>query len=757
MKLELKRSDVITNIDLEDRIDIQIQSSAKIINLLTKNLYSQPWKSCVRELMTNAIDANIAAGKADTPIEIEFMPPDRTSMNGFMKITDSGNGMSPEDIRNILATLGVSTKDCSNDQHGGFGIGILSLFSVTSQAQLDTCFDGIRYRYLLLIDENGVPCLKLIDRRDTESIGTSITVPVGDESSAQQVWNAISYYRPFTEPRPTCSGVEFNDFNVRIYRNACGRINGDGFTYYVNPREPGHQVVIALRIGQIVYDLEDSSWSVFKSKSLPAVQNWMQKSLGQLLVVDIPIGTLDLPSSRESIADTAKNKSIVTAAIERAISSCRVKIFDAFRDPGTALGKMALLDRVYFSRNWNIRVVEVGNLDVPIEFFHKELDFFTNIESFRYNTHVSIKLKLTARFTLDLIKEYQANPDRFYIYIGKKDRLRATVRFYNPSAFLTAIYIFAFESETEYLTWSEENQFLLALAPQNQIVRQKTRQTQACSIIQSPVQKLKKWLDKPRGLYRIKLDADFRVNNAHWKLVATPVDTFPKNCICITASYLGSPNSIHLDEYRDILTVLEIEHTEVIVLTDSADKWRKLATNHQDKSFDGFIHLGDYVDNQACQYLEKTIWQFADLKILPLYDYQNHRYVARYLVNKRRYFNSIESCMSRSVSVSTAIGGEKMPLATILLKESLKIGAVLSMAYALRLSFVQTFVREKECKGWKNDPHFKLTLTYLFANLLDRHPVLRYLPCFDAPDEHGDSDLESFISLVKSIDTFLID
>lgn len=758
MKIELKRTDIVTNIDLGDRIEIQIQNSAKIVNLLTKNLYSQPWKSCVRELITNAIDANIAAGKNDTPIAIEFMPPDRTSLHGFVRIADSGNGMSPETIRNVLATLGVTTKDHSNDQHGGFGIGILSLFSVTSQAQLDTCFEGIRYRYLLVIDENGVPCLKLIDRAATQDFGTSITVPIGDNTSAQQAWDAISYYRPFIQPRPICTGAEFDGgFETLVYQNLLGKIDGDGFTYHVNPREPGCEVVVVVRIGQIIYDLEgDIYTNLVKSnrKKMPIARNWLSRNIGQSLVIDIPIGTLDLPSSRESISDTAKNKGIITAAIDEAISSCRVKIFDAMRDPAAAFGDMSLVDRVHFSRNWGIPVVEWNGLEIPIEYFFKQLDFFTNNDAWSY-IDLSVKLQVQARQVIDLIAKHHANLNLFYIYIGKKDRLRSVIRVYNPEAFLSPIYIFAFETEADYLTWSEENRFLLALAPQSQIVRQKVRATKAAAIEATPIQKLEKWKSKPRGLYRIVLDRDFNIHNSNWRSIATPVTVFPQNCISTTAKYLESFNSVDLGEYRDLLGLLGIERTEIVVLTDSAFAWMALAIHNKDKSFDGFVDLQDYVDNQACNCLEKNTLLLADLKCLPLYDSHNYRYVDRYLQAKRADLNAIENCIFGSNSASTAIGTERMRLATIVFEESLKIGAVLSCAYQLKLSMVETLANRYEREDWVADPYLKKTLAYLFSGVLNDYPVLKFLPCFSLEWVRGEQDMDSFVQFVEGIDEFL--
>lgn len=104
-----------------------------LIDLLSEHLYAGP-EVYVRELMQNGVDAirarQDAEGMPFTPA-LEFAIQDDT-----LTFTDSGTGLTPQDIHAFLATIGRSSKRGSVEFIGQFGIGLLACFLVSERIEV---------------------------------------------------------------------------------------------------------------------------------------------------------------------------------------------------------------------------------------------------------------------------------------------------------------------------------------------------------------------------------------------------------------------------------------------------------------------------------------------------------------------------------------------------------------------------------------------------------------------------------------------
>ena len=111
-----------------------------IVELLSRNLYSGS-DVYLRELLQNGVDAitaNAQSGKddegtysSDTSGRIRFVVDGHT-----LRVTDNGVGLNIDEARNLLATIGGSSKRDEfglgrSDYLGQFGIGLLSCFMVS--------------------------------------------------------------------------------------------------------------------------------------------------------------------------------------------------------------------------------------------------------------------------------------------------------------------------------------------------------------------------------------------------------------------------------------------------------------------------------------------------------------------------------------------------------------------------------------------------------------------------------------------------
>ncbi|TWD79374.1 molecular chaperone HtpG [Kribbella amoyensis] len=110
-----------------------------IVDLLSHHLYSSP-RVYLRELLQNAVDAITARRAADpaAPGRIAIQVDDRR-----LSIADTGVGLEPDQVRELLATIGRSSKRdeigfARTEFLGQFGIGLLSAFMVADQIDVIT-------------------------------------------------------------------------------------------------------------------------------------------------------------------------------------------------------------------------------------------------------------------------------------------------------------------------------------------------------------------------------------------------------------------------------------------------------------------------------------------------------------------------------------------------------------------------------------------------------------------------------------------
>ena len=158
-------------------VGIAENSGAKIISMLTHNLYSNPLKSFIRETVSNAVDSTKEAGN-DNPVVVSL-----STINDDTRITvrDFGTGLSPERFDQVFRFLGGSTKENSNDYIGCFGIGRFSCLAVANEAEITSFYDGVCYKYLMYKTSNGINIDLLHTQPTDESNGLQVSVMISKE------------------------------------------------------------------------------------------------------------------------------------------------------------------------------------------------------------------------------------------------------------------------------------------------------------------------------------------------------------------------------------------------------------------------------------------------------------------------------------------------------------------------------------------------------------------------------------------------
>lgn len=293
----------------ENRVGIDKANIDFITTLLTYNLYSKPFESFLRETIANAYDSHLEAG-TDKNIILLFESKDEYSYT--VSIRDYGTGVSPERFEKIYRNIGSSTKRESNDFIGMFGIGRFSALSCADTANITSYYNGKKYSYIMYKNGTSLNIDKLSEVEGDYPNGLEVSIQV--EKNSFYDWSTTIYQLClFDKLYIACKGecsfglrVAANNFNNRKVRNynnifsTCDLLRSSCLYY---------------RVGNILYEA-DSDHTYISTKGL---------------IINIPIGTVDITPSRESLKYTEfTNKTLEEKSneVKALLQDMTIKAFD---------------------------------------------------------------------------------------------------------------------------------------------------------------------------------------------------------------------------------------------------------------------------------------------------------------------------------------------------------------------------------------------------------------------------------------------
>ena len=99
-------------------MSLDLDSAQVLMQMLSKNLYSDSIGSAIRECASNALDSHRRA-QVQSPIVVKFGTNDQ--YNYEFSVEDFGIGLDDNDVKNIISKYGKSTKRNSNVELGMMG------------------------------------------------------------------------------------------------------------------------------------------------------------------------------------------------------------------------------------------------------------------------------------------------------------------------------------------------------------------------------------------------------------------------------------------------------------------------------------------------------------------------------------------------------------------------------------------------------------------------------------------------------------
>lgn len=346
---------------LED-IAYEIENGPHMMQILS-GLYKNPVQAMVREYLTNMYDAHIALFKAtgswgETPTLV--LP---TALSPVIKFVDRGIGMTPDIIKRVYTKYGASSKNGSDDEVGGFGLGAKVAFTYNGGVDwtVESVRDGHKHTYVARLGKGDMPVLSHIASAECdEHSGTTVTIPInrGDISSVHEAARELLYFFPIAI---NVENGEMPNVPVPMYSGKTWKM------WSSDHRTAGLSVVVGnvpYEIGD--YDLQNDEISMYFFTR----NSW---------VIHVPVGSVDIVPSRDNLKLTDRTKATVINALKAAAKEFAVAASSMFASCKTEWeARLALvnfntvkyLDQIDLEFVWNgKKIIKGDGIDVDVKNF----------------------------------------------------------------------------------------------------------------------------------------------------------------------------------------------------------------------------------------------------------------------------------------------------------------------------------------------------------------------------------------------------
>jgi len=304
--MKLKESNISSTFSGKN-LDFTISETNKgiIFDVLMKKMYNDPIGTVVREIASNARDANREVGKAHIPIEIEISRLGVFSNNTpSLIIRDQGPGISDDRMEDTFSKFGESTKRHTNTLTGGFGLGAKSPFSYTNRFTIISSCEGKKKTYSAIVDSVNHGTIVFMGEEPTNETGVEIIIPLKTHDIKTFEEKAI-YWTIGWDPRPNFIGFSISTEESFLDKKDIG--NGlvlTSYNYDSHYREKLKFPIIML--DGIPYDVDFSN--IFDPSgsdkemyyALGDIYVW-KKNKKSTVIMNFDVGELTMSAGRENI------------------------------------------------------------------------------------------------------------------------------------------------------------------------------------------------------------------------------------------------------------------------------------------------------------------------------------------------------------------------------------------------------------------------------------------------------------------------
>lgn len=373
MKINLKElSDkAIESTTGQKKMRLSENASSMVFQLFTKNVYSNPIGTVVREITSNCFDSHVEAG-INAPVRIKKFK-DATTNTTYISFIDYGVGMSPDRVENIYGVYFESTKRVDNTQIGGFGIGGKTPLAYkrsigNGDNEYDnsffviTTYNGVKYFYCIYEGTESPIISLLYEEETTEGNGTEVRIPVLEkdiESFAREMVKQLYYFENII-----FEGFE-DTYQATTLTNDYQIIKGDTFLFRVD----NYENKIHVCLGRVAYPINYGVLGLNSSDyTIP-------------IALKLNVGDVNVTVSRENIDYSDSTIKMLKTKLTQAVDEIKtllVKQYDTTVTLEQYFTVKSDFGRLYFS---NGQSMYIGN-----SLSTEDINF----KKFRFNNILSI-------------------------------------------------------------------------------------------------------------------------------------------------------------------------------------------------------------------------------------------------------------------------------------------------------------------------------------------------------------------------------
>ena len=298
------------------KMSLDLDSAQVLMQMLSKNLYSDSIGSTIRECASNALDSHRRAG-CDKPIIVSFKRAKQADTYEFA-VEDFGIGLDADDVRNIISKYGKSTKRNSNTELGMMGLGFKAPLAYSSSFYFICRKDGMERKYMMYEGDDTNSIDLLHEQSTTEGNGVKVIVPVNWSDRYNfhnKIKEQLAYFESvYFDVEPMGSYNVPNDFTIHRaehYQYSDLATNGhmhlclDNVSYPIDWEKLGIDRInmkIALR-----FSLSDGLFPTPNREAIRYTQEAKQTILNKITTV----ANIFMEKFNESITDSADIKTIM--------------------------------------------------------------------------------------------------------------------------------------------------------------------------------------------------------------------------------------------------------------------------------------------------------------------------------------------------------------------------------------------------------------------------------------------------------------
>lgn len=284
-----------------------------LIQQLT-DIYNDPREATVRETVSNALDATVAArklGQETSPVEI-IAP---SAFEQTFQVIDHGVGMTAEQLDLYFSDYGNSSKVLDMDAIGSKGLGAKAPLAYTTTCTIDTVHDGRRVVITMNRGEQANVTKTILDEPTDLPNGTTVKVPVASDD-IQAFNNAIDRYKRYASPDLPII-IDGKKYSIEDHYRLLGKYviayDNDGkpvktnlWAHLDDNRHDITRVCMgwARYVDNVHHDNDNYSWIVNNVEAVLSGWNYRLDGRGWStpgFVIELVPGVLDFPASRDEV------------------------------------------------------------------------------------------------------------------------------------------------------------------------------------------------------------------------------------------------------------------------------------------------------------------------------------------------------------------------------------------------------------------------------------------------------------------------